>query len=263
MDVLGVDGCRGGWVGALWLDGAPGPVVLAAREFGALVREATRERTGTGGLQVVGVDIPIGLPDAGPREADRLARQALPGRAASVFSTLVRPAYEAPHYAAARSVAVERTGRSASAQAFALGRKILEVDTWLRRQPRSQVVEVHPEVSFAALNGEEPIPAGKKTPAGMTARRALEAEGMRVPDLPRAARGRRGRPARRLCRGTGARDGSLAEPARCPTRQRSSATASPPRSGSDVGPAPTARAGRAGCAARHAPARTTRRSCAD
>ena len=190
MDVLGVDGCRGGWVGALWLDGAPGPVVLAASEFGALVREATRVCTGAGGLQVVGVDIPIGLPDAGPREADRLARQALPGRAASVFSTLVRPAYEAPHYAAARSVAVERTGRSASAQAFALGRKILEVDAWLRRQPRSRVVEVHPEVSFAALNGGEPIPAGKKTPAGMTARRAtLEAEGMRVPDLPRGLGG--------------------------------------------------------------------------
>ena len=182
MDVLGVDGCRGGWVGALWLAGCPEPLVLGARGFGALVREATRARSGTGGPEVVGVDIPIGLPDAGPREADRLARQALPGRASSVFSTLVRPAYEAPDYAAARSVAVELTGRSASAQAFALGRKILEVDAWLGQHPQTRVVEVHPEVSFAAMNRRVPIAAGKKTLAGMTARRAaLESEGMRVP----------------------------------------------------------------------------------
>jgi predicted RNase H-like nuclease len=189
VHALGVDGCRGGWVGALWLDGEDGPRLVAAPTFGALV-EASRPVTGPDGTPTIAVDIPMGLPDSGPREADRLARRALPGRASSVFSTLVRRAYEAESYAAARAVSLELTGRSASAQAHALGRKILEVDAWARAHPAVRVVEVHPEVCFAALNGSVPIPSRKKTLAGMTARRAaLEAGGMAVPDLPSTLRG--------------------------------------------------------------------------
>ena len=189
VHTLGVDGCRGGWVGALWLAGGAGPRPLAAPTFGALVA-ASRATTGPDGLPVIAVDIPIGLPDSGPREADRLARRALPGRASSVFSTLVRRAYEAESYAAARAVSLELTGRSASAQAHALGRKILEVDAWVRAHPATRVVEAHPEVCFAAMNGQVPIPSRKKTLAGMTARRAaLEASGMAVPDLPPTLRG--------------------------------------------------------------------------
>jgi len=192
---LGVDGCRGGWVGALWCAGAAGPQPLAAPTFDELVAAArlaaaSRAVPRPDGIPVIAVDIPIGLPDSGPREADRLARQALPGRASSVFSTLVRRAYEAEGYAAARAVSVELTGRSASAQAHALGRKILEVDAWVRAHPATRVVEVHPEVCFAAMNGQVPIAPRKKTLAGMTARRAaLQASGMAVPDLPSSLRG--------------------------------------------------------------------------
>ncbi|CAO4194102.1 hypothetical protein LFADAHJC_LOCUS2454 [Methylorubrum extorquens] len=40
------------------------------------------------------------------------------------------------------------------------------------------VREVHPEVSFWAMNGRKPLPAGKKTLEGMVARMdVLEAEG--------------------------------------------------------------------------------------
>lgn len=188
--VLGVDGCRGGWVGALWRTGAAGPAALAAPTFDDLVAQARRAAPGPGGIRVVAVDIPIGLPDTGPRQADRLARRALPGRASSVFPTLVRPACEAPDYAAARAVSVALTGRSVSAQAYALGRKILEVDAWVRSHPGTRVLEVHPEVCFAAMNGQVPIPARKKTIAGVTARReALTASGMAVPDLPSPSRG--------------------------------------------------------------------------
>ena len=188
--VLGVDGCRGGWVGALWRAGTAGPATLAAPTFDDLVAQAGRQVPGPGGIRVVAVDIPIGLPDTGPRQADRLARRALPGRASSVFPTLVRRACEAPDYAAARAVSVALTGRSASAQAYALGRKVLEVDAWVRAHPGTRVLEVHPEVCFAALNGQVPITARKKTAAGLTARReALRASGMAVPDLPSPSRG--------------------------------------------------------------------------
>jgi predicted RNase H-like nuclease len=189
-DVLGVDGCRGGWVGALWLAGWAEPVVLAAPDFGTLVREATRAVRGTRGIRVVAVDIPIGLPDTGAREADRLARRALPGRASSVFPTLARRAYEAEDYACARAVSVALTGTSASAQAYALGRKVLEVDAWVRAHPDTRVIEVHPEVCFAAMNGQTPLPARKKTLLGLAVRRdLLAAEGMEVPDLPASLRG--------------------------------------------------------------------------
>ncbi|WP_343994474.1 DUF429 domain-containing protein, partial [Terrabacter terrae] len=55
------------------------------------------------------------------------------------------------------------------AQAFALRDRIREVDAWLRTRPTLTVLEVHPEVSFAAMTGE-PILAGKRTDQGQSAR---------------------------------------------------------------------------------------------
>ena len=56
-------------------------------------------------------------------------------------------------------------GQGVGAQAFALRDKILEVDAWLRTRPTVTVLEVHPEVSFAAMAGA-PILASKKTDEG-------------------------------------------------------------------------------------------------
>ena len=63
------------------------------------------------------------------------------------------------------------TGAGMSKQAFALGRKILDVDGWLAAAP-CPVVEVHPEVSFAAIKGS-PVRASKKTWAGFQERMGL------------------------------------------------------------------------------------------
>ncbi|MBR7744010.1 DUF429 domain-containing protein [Phycicoccus sp. BSK3Z-2] len=177
--VLGVDGCKAGWVGALLEPGAPRPSVVVAATIVELV-EAVRERTG---VRVVGIDIPIGLPDGSTRAADALARRALPGKASSVFSTLTRAAYEQPDRAAADRVNRERCGQGVGAQAFALRAKILEVDAWVRARPTVEVVEVHPEVSFAAMAGG-PLVAGKKTDAGRQARvEALAAVGLARPSV--------------------------------------------------------------------------------
>ncbi len=114
----------------------------------------------------------------------------MPGRASSVFPTLVRAAYEAPTYAAGRAAMLAATAgqpggpRSCSAQAWQLGRKVLEVDAWARvGEPGVRVVEVHPEVSFAAMTGS-PLP--RKTSAeGEAARRdALAAAGLVAPASP-------------------------------------------------------------------------------
>ena len=59
LPVLGVDACRAGWVGAVLEPGAPRPRVVVAptiTELVSMVRESL-------GIVVVGIDIPIGLPD--------------------------------------------------------------------------------------------------------------------------------------------------------------------------------------------------------
>jgi predicted RNase H-like nuclease len=179
VPVLGVDGCKAGWVGAVLEPGAPRPRVVVAATIGALV-ETVRLSTG---LRVVAVDMPIGLPDRSTRQADALARRALPGKASTVFSTLTREAYAAASRAEADVVNRLRCGQGVGAQAFALHAKVREVDEWLRSRPTVEVVEAHPELSFATMVGAPLLP-NKKTPEGRAARlAALRAGGLASPSI--------------------------------------------------------------------------------
>ena len=176
--VLGVDGCPGGWVGVLLHPDRP-PSVHHASRIGPLV-EQVRESTA---VAVVAIDIPLGLPDGGVRQADVLARRELPGKGSSVFTTLTRAAYGAPSYAEAREANLRATGgtHSASAQAWALREKILDADTWVRSGPPMSVIEVHPELAFARMAGAPLLP-GKRTTEGVQARRAaLHSVGLTPP----------------------------------------------------------------------------------
>ena len=175
--VLGVDACRGGWVGVVVDPDRRASVFTAATitDLVALVRE-TRDVT------VVGIDIPIGLPDTSGRAADAEARRELVGKASSIFSTPTRAALEAPTYAEGRAANVAATGgTSVSAQAYALREKVLQVDAWVRGGPGVEVVEVHPELSFTRMAGA-PVLASKKDAEGVRARReALAAHGIVAP----------------------------------------------------------------------------------
>jgi predicted RNase H-like nuclease len=122
--------------------------------------------------EVVGVDIPIGIPESGSRPADVAARRFVGSRAASVFPTPIRLVLEAPTFEEARAIAVELTGKSVSAQSYALRHRILEVDEHAHRDER--VIEVHPEVSFSELARRPLLP--KKRTDGQLERRALLAE---------------------------------------------------------------------------------------
>ncbi|RPF26695.1 DUF429 domain-containing protein [Georgenia muralis] len=121
-----------------------------------------------GQIDVVAVDIPIGVPEHGPRQADVLARRVVGPRRSSVFPTPVRAALEAADYAAAVLASRDLTGVGLSRQAHALGPALLEVEEWVRMTAVA-VVEVHPEVSFAVLAGS-PLPWPKKSWAGARAR---------------------------------------------------------------------------------------------
>ncbi|WP_214321443.1 DUF429 domain-containing protein [Nonomuraea sediminis] len=174
MRVLGIDGCKRGWIG-IAVQGKLAHAYFAPR-IGELVSAATQD----GELDVVSVDIPIGLPDRGRREADVLARQAAGARWASVFMTPTRAALEAEDYAAAVAINRRLAGEGISRQAFALKEKLLQVDRWIGLTDH-KVVEVHPEVCFAELAGA-PLPVGKTTWAGAERRRALlEGAGIAVP----------------------------------------------------------------------------------
>jgi predicted RNase H-like nuclease len=163
--VIGVDACKKGWVG----------VTSDLRGyFGRTIDELVALATPDGHLELVAIDIPIGLPTSGPRQADLLARAVVGKRASSVFSTPIRAALTAATHAEATAMSVKATGKGVSQQAYALAAKILEVDAWAK-SARHRCVEVHPEVSFATMAGH-PLNHSKVTWAGSEERRRLLAD---------------------------------------------------------------------------------------
>jgi predicted RNase H-like nuclease len=176
-EVVGVDGCKAGWVGIVLREGVFSRAVVAA-SFRDLL-------TAVPAASVVAVDIPIGLP-ATARRADVEARRVVGARSASVFPTPPRAVVEAASHEEANRRARTLLGRGISQQTFALAKKILEVEG-CRADAGARLFEVHPEVSFWALAGT-PLRAGKRSWTGQADRRALlEAASVVVPaDLGRA-----------------------------------------------------------------------------
>ena len=79
MRVTGVDACRGGWV-AVSLDGAAPATVRVHETLAGLLGPDIDTDT------VTGIDMPLGLLEAGWREADLAARARLGPRRSSVFA---------------------------------------------------------------------------------------------------------------------------------------------------------------------------------
>jgi predicted RNase H-like nuclease len=154
---LGVDGCRGGWVGAL----VEGTAVTWLR-FGH-IREALALD-----VAVIGVDMPIGLPARGRRACDLAAKQRLGRAHPRVFLAPPRGVLDATSYAeAGRRHRELAGGLGLAVQTWHLVPKIREVDA-VAADPR--VVEVHPELSFARMTGR-PL-ASKRTVGGRAERLA-------------------------------------------------------------------------------------------
>jgi predicted RNase H-like nuclease len=158
--VAGVDGYRKGWV-AVSLDPSGDVQVSTHSTF----TEVLSLRA-----QVIAVDIPIDPVGLGARPTDAAARAFVRGRASSVFPTPPRAALEARTFAEASEIARTITGKGISQQAFALGRKILEVHALAAADER--VIEMHPEVSFCLL-ADGPLADSKHTPEGLERRRDL------------------------------------------------------------------------------------------
>jgi len=166
--VLGVDACKRGWI-AIAVEGAVTGAYFA-EDIEVLMARAQAD----GPLAIVAIDMPIGLPDRGHRQADVLARAAIGPLWPSVFMTPVRQALLAADHGAASAISRQLTGHGISIQAFGLKPKLFEVEQWVRKAAM-RVVEIHPEVCFARLAGA-PLTFRKSSWAGAERRRALLAE---------------------------------------------------------------------------------------
>ena len=164
MAVLGIDGCPGGWVGALVDDG---DVSWHSGGFADLLRLDA---------DVVAVDIPIGLPTgAARRRADVEARAVLGRARSSVFFAPPRVVLEAGDQPDATRLSRAAGSTGVSIQLFHVLGKVAEVDALVRSDARAagRVVEVHPEVSFRRLARTVDLPS-KRLAAGRVERlRAL------------------------------------------------------------------------------------------
>lgn len=124
---------------------------------------------------VLTIDIPIGLPERGPRSVDVSARRLLGPRASSVFPCPVRAALDGTSYSDACARSFTASGKKLSKQAFAILPKIREIDRVLRtsEECRARVREVHPEICFYYLNSLKPMAHSKKSKEGALERREL------------------------------------------------------------------------------------------
>lgn len=174
--MLGIDGCRGGWVWCRAVWGEPtdrvdwtGGVAASLAELGALIEAAA----------LALIDMPIGLLEAGPdeRACDRAAR-ALLGRprASSVFRPPCRAALAAANYADACAINRAHTGVALSIQTWHLLPKLRELDALLTGGPaglHERVREAHPELCLFGLAGGRAMVHAKRTAAGRAERLAL------------------------------------------------------------------------------------------
>ncbi len=169
--VVGVDGCRAGWVAACaeFADGRSQVVRIEVRlieRFDELLALAVQPAE-------MAVDMPIGLPSRyvpGGRRCDQEARQLLgAGWTSSVFSPPARPALEASDH---RNAMVLQGG-GLSLQSFNIVPRIREIDAVITPAHQAWIREAHPELAFRALNDGRQLRHRKRTTAGQRERSAL------------------------------------------------------------------------------------------
>ncbi len=173
--VAGIDGSKGGWIVVLLeLDDERSIVGESCRLLDSF-RDVIAMRYNP---RFVGVDMPIGLPTVavpGGRACDREARRMLGKRGSSVFSPPVRAVLSADSYekAVALSRASSRHAIGISRQAFNLVPKLREVHDAMTPDLQARIREIHPELSFAMMNGGQPLQGSKRSAAGRAQRLTL------------------------------------------------------------------------------------------
>jgi predicted RNase H-like nuclease len=181
--LAGVDGCSGGWIAAFVRPEAGEVRLRMLPRFADVL--AAPERPA-----IVAVDMPIGLPEHSPpkgRLAESAVRPLLGKRKSSVFRIPSRPAVYAganptpandrERYLLACDIArkTSEDGKAFAKQGFYIFPKIVEIDQLLRNNPdiAERVFEIHPELAFWRMNGDQELTKPKKIESGATLRRNL------------------------------------------------------------------------------------------
>ena len=172
IEFVGVDGCKCGWFSV----GFSGDGEFESKVFHTFDELVEYYKS----AKLILVDIPIGLPEGGEgRLCDKEAKAKLPsGLKPSVFPTPARAtariAWQFPKdYDKANATQKKVAGKGLSKQTFGIAPKIGEVDVLMESRgdgATPQIREIHPEICFWALNGQQSIPYSKKTADGIAQR---------------------------------------------------------------------------------------------
>ena len=162
VELIGVDGCRGGWVVAVSDGALSGLSFTVVDDLDPVI---VRAESGAG---LVAIDIPIGLRDDAPRACDLQARKWLGRpRSSSVFPAPCRAALAATTYRRACGLSRRASGVALTIECFNIVPKIRHVDALMTPGRQAFVREVHPELVFAILFGRgRGLVEPKRTEAG-------------------------------------------------------------------------------------------------
>ncbi len=176
--LVGVDGCRAGWLCFR--------VHARGRDVEVNFVSCFHDLLQFEGFQsLIAIDIPIGLPSAGSRDCDVAARKLLGRpRGSAVFPAPVRAVLRARTFGEACSLSRDAHSKAISRQAFAIVPKIREVDNRMTPDMQGRIYEVHPEVSFWAMNGQQAMRHSKRKREGLEERlNALSSHFSNIPEL--------------------------------------------------------------------------------
>ncbi len=162
--IAGVDGCRSGWL-----------VVEANCDLSkAELHVAPKWDDVTSSARVVAVDMPIGLSRNGVRQCEVEARKVISPCGPRVFKTLPRETlrFAQEDWNVANQWSKDQGFGGISKQIWNIRPKIKEIDRAIAPADQARIVEAHPELAFARLNGGKPLDS-KHTRAGLAARQEL------------------------------------------------------------------------------------------
>jgi predicted RNase H-like nuclease len=158
--IVGVDGCRAGWLACYQRDNQIQICLYAGVSDLASALPDSR----------IFIDMPIGLPESEKRPVEKKARSLLGRRACCVFSVPSRSAVYAESYQASCAANLLVQGVKLSKQTWNLCSKIKQLDQFIRGGgSKLDFYEAHPELVFCILNGS-PLTFRKQSVQGQQQR---------------------------------------------------------------------------------------------
>jgi predicted RNase H-like nuclease len=158
LEILGVDGCRAGWVGAIF---------SSTHLQGFKIVTNLEDLFSPNSYTTVWIDMPIRLPSKNEsrRQCDVIARNHLGKRASTIFSPPRRQAICCDNYVVANFLNRDMLSYGISKQSWNISSKIRALDDFLRNSEILQGIihESHPELCFSILTGKVIMENKKKS----------------------------------------------------------------------------------------------------